>query len=370
MASEQMVYINPNTGKYSTLSQTMRATLLESYNGKRGYPDLDETFIRMNASNTDTGTTVTSKSSALVPHYNVINGGEYVPNASLEGNETYLSADILAAGVSMVVESSTTDWTGIATNIFVADRPYLLMNRKPLPGESVFDTGVDADGLLKPAAEVIFVGAAYTSGTTVVIVRSDPNAADRKRFAVIQAIPGAFPSYGETDDKGILVEFERPLAVSMTDAAGDPVSDDGGSQTIDVRFVASTQQANTKRTSGTYSGEYGVVTHYGAWVLPESGPFTYAVRGLPEQCPPSQYDDTGQVDAVLAIDDAALTDEVIATVSYKKMTGINRYWDPADNELKAITAGNYWVGVRAMNQGTFDSNLRASKAEFTLVTIA
>jgi hypothetical protein len=236
------------------------------------------------------------------------------------------------------------------------------MNRLPLPGESIWETGVGSDGTLKPAAEIILIDSGYSSGTTVTISRPDPNAAARKQGAIIQLIPGVTASYGNVAQKGVRVELERPDVVVMTESDGTTVpSIDGGSQTIDVRFVQSDQQADTPRiaTDANYAGAYGVVTHYGVWCFKKTGAFLNNVRGIPEQAPPV---------SVVAL--ASLTSQIVDDESFLEIAGIDKYWNPSDGALTTIDAGEYWVTVRAMNQADLDENLRISNAQFVTVTVA
>ena len=362
--ADELIFKNPNNGKFQVITQTLLPSLILSGNGRRGLPQVDEHMLQISMSNPLNAQTILSKRLAEHVYQDAVYGGEYIPAHALNGLETLLSADIAIDAVSMVVESAVTNVRGIAENIFVANRPYLLMNRKPDEGENIFETGV-VDGVLKPAAEIIFVGGAYSSGTTVPIVRSDPNAAARKRFAVIQALPSLLPSYGPTANKGLLVELERPSAVVMG------VQVDGGSQTINARFLASSQQANVMRADGgDYDGSYGVVTHYGVYCVKKAGAFKYSVSGVPEHCPPSQFDDGGQVDAVVEVDSSYLSTVDVDGTDYLQVSGINRYWDPEDCALKALTAGDYWVSVRAMNQAEFDGGLRISHAQFVSITVA
>lgn len=360
--ANQLSYKNPNTGKMRNIGVNLIPTMAMRYNGKEGFGDLDEPYLSLSGTKTSaagSSESVNVSCSALEQYYMCVNGGEYVPHPSLQGKEAFLAADIAIDAVSMVVSKSTTKWKKTEENIFVADHPYLLMNRKPLPGEDVFKTGTE-DGLICPAAEIIFVGAGYTSGTTVTIVRGT-GAAARKKMAVIQALPGVWSSRAdESEYAGLLFELERPDAVSL----GDPTSP--VATEIKVYFLPSVQQADTPNSNG----EYGVVTHYGVWVLPMSALFKYNVRGLPENAAPSQYDDGGQVDAVLAIDDAAVVTEDVGGTDYLTIDGLNRAWNPETGALEALVSTEwYWVGVKAMNQGTFDANLRASNIPFNAIQV-
>lgn len=360
----QLSYINPNTGKVKTISANLIPTIAMRYNGKPGFGDLDEPFMSISGTKSNAAgvsSPVNVSYSALEQYYMCVNGGEYVPHPNLQGKEAFLAADIAIDATSMTVSKATTSWKKTSENIFVADRPYLLMNRKPLPGEDVFKTGTE-DGLICPAAEIIFVGAAYTSGTTVPIVRGT-GAAARKKMAVIQALPGVWASRGnDSEHAGLLVELERPDPVTMGEATSTVANE------IKAYFVKSAQQADTPNSNN----EYGVVTHYGVWVLPMSGMFAYNVRGLPENAAPSQYDDTGQTDAIFAIDSDNIVAETVDGTSYLTIDGLNRAWNPETGALEALVTGDwYWVGVKAMNQGTFDGDLRASNISFSaLVQVA
>ena len=356
--SDELIYRDPNNGEITSFSSPT-PSLITTFDDKKGASvnAVEEQYLQISFTHPTTSEVMKSQVSAEQLYRNLMVGGEYVPNALLNGQETLLAADIAIDATTMTVEKSTFTLEGIEQNIFVADRPYLLMNRKPAIGESVFATGTE-NGLIKPAAEVVFIGSAYESGTSIPIVRSDPNAAARYKFAVIQAIPGVTASYGELGNKGMKVELERPDVVTMGTVT------DGGSQTITAQFEQSSQQADTPlevddTTTSEYEGDSGLVTHYGVWVLLKADPFKYAVRGIPENCPPV---------LVYAIDSTSITTD--STTGNLQITGISQYWDPADGALKTITANKYWVAIRAMNSETFDSNMRISNAEFTSVTVA
>lgn len=352
----QLSYINPSTGQRITLSVNLTPTVAMRYNGKVGFGDLDEAFLTLTGSRTTAAgvtETVNVSQSALEAYYMCVNGGEYIPHPLEEGRECYITADLAAAGTSMAVSAHQTKWKGVTENIFVANRPYLLMHRKPVPGENIFETGTE-DGLIKPAAEIIFVGGAYSSGSPVTIVRGT-GAVDRKKMAVVQAITGHRASRDNfSEHAGLLYELERPDTVVLG------TQESPSSTTVKAVFTKSVQQADTPN-----SGNYGVVSHYGVWVLPKSGKFLHNVRGLPENAPPSQYDDTGQVDAVVAIDSA----KIVVESSYLTITGLNRAWNPLTGALDAISAGWYWVGVKAMNQAEFNADLRASRISFAAVEV-
>jgi len=356
----QITYRDPNDGLLKTVGANMLPTLAIRYNGKGGFGDLDEPYLTLSGSKTNaTGQSeqLTVSYPALNEYYMCVNGGDYIPHPKLGGQETFLAADIADDAVSMTVMKAETVWKQTAQDIFVPDRPYLLMNRKPSPGEDIFKTGVE-DGLLAPAAEIIFIGSAYAGGVTVPIVRGT-GALARKRMAVIQALTGNWASRADdSESAGLLVEKERPDAVTL----GVATSPSAG--TIKAFFIKSTQQADTVRSNGGY----GVVTHYGIWVLPKAGLFKYNVRGLPENAAPAQYGSA--VNAVVGIDNVALVAEEVEGTSYLTLTGINRAWNPETCALGALSAGWYWVGVRAMNQAGFDGNLRASKIVFTAVQVS
>lgn len=298
-------------------------------------------------------TRVTAKLPIHESYVNLLEGGEHVPHAALQGIETALAADIAADATSMTVLSATQPTPYGDVNLFVADRPYLLMNRKPAyPGEDIFQTGADADGVAYPSAEVITVDSGYTDGTTITIARG-ATAVARKRMAVIQGIPGVGASYGALA-KGLKYEMERPTAITMGTCA------DSGSQRIKAVFLRSAQEASAG----------GVVTHYAVYCLKRAGATLDRVKTLFEHCPPSQVLDGTQVDAVFRITDAHVVNETISTVVYATVDEINRYFDPATGALSAITAGTYWVGVAAMNQATFDKSLRMSRVTFSSVVVA
>lgn len=351
--ANQLLYKNPNTGKYQTVSVNLIPTIAMRYNGKIGYADLDEPHLQLSATKqtaAGASVTVSVSVSALEAYYNAVNGGPFIPHPALQGKETYITADITNIATSMVISHATTMWKGISENILVADRDYLLMHRKPLLGEDVWTTGT-SNGLINCAAEVITIDSGYSSGTSVTIARGS-GAAARKKGAVIQPLVGCpssrdnYSLYG-----GLLTELEKPDALTLgthTSASAD---------SVDAYFVASTQAADTANSSG----EYGVVTHYAVYVLPKTGKYLNNVPALPESAQPSQYDDTGQTDAVLAIGDAKVAEEAVGGTTYKKIVALNRYWNPLTGELAATAGGSdYWVGVKAMNQGTFDADLRAS----------
>lgn len=355
-----LIYTNPNNGQPTVFTGANLPTLEEGDNGKKAFGDLREYFLSLTASHPTTGVSITPRINATPSYADVMYGGEYQPSGYLQGLETYLAADITNVATEMTVEFATHTYIkGVAAqNILVANRPYLLANRKPVAGESWFDTGTE-NGILKPAAEIIVVDSGYSSGTTVTIARATSNLkAARKRFAVIAAIPTIFPSYGDFD-KGLLIELERPDAVTMVAST----CIDGGTQTIKVRWLASSQQADTANSDG----DYGVVTHYGIWCVKATGAYLNNVNALPEHCPPAQYGSNSN--AILALADCATT--TINDVEYLELASVNEYWDPSDCALKAITAGDYWVGVKAMNQGTFDPALRMSNIDtFVKVTVA
>jgi len=383
---DELIFVNPYTGKQEVLSSALLPTIITSYNSKKGLPLVEEQMLQVSITSPVSSAAILAKISAYDAYKAIIEGGEFVPYA---GKQAILSADITAVATSMTIEESTVMENGESVNILEADKSYLLMHRKPVPGEDVFATGTDANGILRPAAEIITVDSGYSSGTTVTIARPDPNAAVRKRFAVIQEIVGIPPSYGDSAQKGILVEMERPEAVSLETDGGTVLCVDATGQEITVRFRNSVQQADTvipatltdalliaaNSPARNYSGEYGVVSHYGVWCVKATGPYLNNVPALLEHAAPSQFDDTGQVDAVLALASAYLTtydpSETGDTGTYTALVNpLNRYWDPADCALKAITAGDYWVGVRAMNQAEFNADLRMSNITFVKVTVA
>jgi len=377
---DELIFVNPYNGQQEVLSSALLPAIITSYNSKKGLPLVEEQMLQVSITNPVSAAAILSKISAYDIYKAAIEGGEFVPYT---GKQAILSADITAVATSMTIEESTVMENGESVNILVADRSYLLMNRKPEPGEDVFATGTDANGVLRPAAEIITIDSAYSSGTTVTISRPDPNAAVRKRFAVIQEIVGVPPSYGESAQKGILVELERPVAVALTTVGGTVLCVDATGQEITVRFRNSIQQADTAVSStlatatpeSNYIGKFGVVTHYGVWCVKATGPYLNNVPALLEHAAPSQFDDTGQVDAVLALASAYLTtydpSESGDSYSYTALVNpINRYWDPADCALKAIATGDYWVGVRAMNQAAFNADLRMSNITFVKVTVA
>lgn len=351
--ANQLLYKNPNNGKFTTVQVNLIPTIAMRYNGKQGYADLDEPHMTLTTTKTTAAgasQTVSVSVSALEAYYNAVNGGEFIPHPALQGKETYLNADITNVATSMVVTHATTSWKGVSENILVADRDFLLMHRKPLPGEDIWLTGT-LNGLINCAAEVITIDSGYSSGTTVTIARGT-GAAARKQGAVIQPLLGCPSSRDNLSIyAGLLTELERPDALTvgtMASAAAD---------VVDALWIASTQAADTANSSGGF----GVVTHYAVYVLPKTGKYLNNVPALPEACVPSQYDDTGQVDAVFALASSALTTEDVSGTTYQKMLSLNRYWDPTTGALTATAGGNdYWVGVRAMNQSTFDQDLRAS----------
>jgi len=359
--ANQLMYINPNTGRAINLAVNLIPTIAMRYNGKQGFGDLEEAYLALvgaKSSAAGVSSTINVSYSALAAYYNLVNGGEYVPHPDLEGDECQLTADVASAGTSITVDRSTKTWRGVSENIFVADRPYLLMHRKPVPGESIFETGTK-DGLICPEGEIIYIDNAYTSGTTITISRTT-GATDKKKGAIIQALTGHWASRADDSDyAGLLYELERPDVLTLG------TQESASSTTVKAVFVKSVQSADTANANG----EFGVATHYGIWVVPKTGKFLHSVKGLPENAQPSQFDDTGQVDAVLAIESAFVVPEVISTVSYLTVLALNRAWNPITSALEAISAGWYWVGVKAMNGNVFDGSLRASKIVFGAIEV-
>ena len=278
--------------------------------------------------------------------YNLFHGAPHVPHARLMGKETRLAADAALSATSITITHSTMPafWTGTADNILTADEQVLLMNRRPEPGESIWNTGVtNCD------AEIITIDSGYSSGTSVTV---SALAVARKAGAVIQAIFGTPASYAGPD-YGFLYEKERPDAPTLGTAS------DGGSQTIQMTWTHSSQAADTITTLTTGESGPGVVSHYGIFVLKDGD--TYCLYGPPKDVPERM-----QVAATVAI-----TDSGLSGTTWTK-TGINKYWKPSDNSLATIVAGDYYVGIACMNQSTFDPNLRMSPIAWTTsaVTIA
>lgn len=333
---------DPTTGATVANQQSLAASLTSRFTGKGGHPDLNELFLKMgNGAN-----------QVLIPahdaYYHCLQGGPFVPHGRLEGREAFLEANLTNTGTSITVSKATTDWNGVTENIFVPNRPYLLMNRKPEYGEDIYASGTK-DGLLLPDAEIVYVDAAYSGGTTVTIARG-PLAKARSKGAVIQAIPGLPASFfSQSPAFGVMYEQERPDAVDI----GSQQSAVAGE--IKAVFKPSAQVA----TAG------GVVTHYAVWILPKSGRYTYQVAGLPECAVPV---------AVLPIDSASLVGEVLPPdtgETFLTVGGLTQYWDPQTGALGSVSsAGKYWVCVAALNQETFNANTRMSPVSVAEVTVA
>jgi hypothetical protein len=270
---------------------------------------------------------------------NFMNGGPYTPHGRLDGKQCLLAADVAGSATEIQVEQYLKP---DGTPIIEASGKYLLMHRLPEIGEEdeIFTNS-------EIAAEVITISAAYDWTSDTGTGNDDGHfptvsavATARKRWAVLQKIVGFTSSMNlETGHVGHRYKLEQPSVISGV------IAEDGTSQTINVSF--------------TQSLDVGIQA-YLIQVLKKGDALSkYAAPALvPYYVLPSQYDDTGQVDAIFTLDSAKL---VLASGTIT-VSGLNRYYDPATRTLAAVTGSDaeYYVIVSAMNQTVFDANLRLS----------
>ena len=355
----QIVVKNPHTEVLEQLSVgTPSITQVEDL---RGYPDISEYCMSLSGSyNPATGDSRVLRSEIFMGDIqnDLIYGGELVPPSVLRGCETRLAADITDVATTMTITHSTKQWPGLETeNILVAGQPYLLMHQRPSIGVSIWDTGT-VNGFLAPDAEIITIDGGYVSGTTVTIARTF-NGTARKKGAYIQPLTGAFVPYNK-GYSGIVIPAERPKILTMG-AQTSTVAD-----TIDAFWVESPEEASTLAT-----GVGGSVTGYGIWIFPKAGAYLNNLNaGIPDNAQPSQYDDTGQVDAIFAIGSAKIEEATVLTVVYKTVEGLNRCWNPVTNALEVLVTGlQYWVVVRALTSTTLDYTCRMSPPAIALSAV-
>jgi hypothetical protein len=194
-------------------------------------------------------------------------------------------------------------------------------------------------------AEIITISAAYDWTTDTGTGNNDgafPTVAAtttaRKRLAVISkcVYPGA--SYDMLSGyAGYRYQREKPASITLTTAV------DGGTQTIDITFTASTDK---------------VVHGYMVQVLKKGDTLLCvddAPVAIPEWVLPAEIAAT---ETLYAKSDAA----VLPVATVITLAAIDRYYSSATRTLAAITAGTYYVAVRALTQTTFDAELRMSDA--------
>ena len=335
--ADALRYIDPATGTVQVDPSVKTPSLTHEYSGSRlGTAKVMEVTLSISGS---------SPYSYAIDglHENLMDGGPYVPHGALHGKETILEADASASATALVVEQHLTPDD---RPILEAGVPYLVMHRRPKQGESIWgNTGL--------APEIITIDSGYDyTGSTGTNDGVNPTISAlttaRKKGAVLQKVVGYPASYDmERGTFGQRYRLEQPASVAITATA------DGGTQTVNVSFNKATQKA--------VSAYMIQILKKGDALSPYGAPVS-----IPEDVLESQYDDTGQQDAIFALDSTRLVEsEGVITVS-----SLNRYYNPETRTVTAITAGVYYVAVRALTQTTKDANLRMSDASVMAVTVA
>jgi hypothetical protein len=279
---------------------------------------------------------------------NRMDGGLFVPHGILQGKESYLSVAVVGA--------SSQDFTPVSHRtaennlIFATGMQMLVMDRRPKPEEMLNPFSVSDLN-----AEIVKIGTYVADTDPVDLDGVTTFANSHPKWAVIQPIVAMTASYDLiTGEYGLKYRYEQPAIV--TGQAGV----DGTSQTINASWTQSAQER--KGVNG-----YMVSVLKKGDDIAETGLKYGQPISVPEWVFESEYDDTGQKMAVYALDDAQL---VLATSTYT-VSGLNRYCKASDRSSAAIVAGTYYVIVRAMNQITFDENLRLSNAAISAaITVA
>lgn len=339
----KVVYIDPTTGlPVSPASAPTRPDpkIFSGWTGTEGWLRLPEEFF-LKVQDTS------YPYQLMLPGamFNMIDGGPFVPSGILDGQEAILAVDVAALATELQVENYLTP---DGRPIFEAGGKYLLMHRRPKDSElhTIFTSS-------EIEAEIITVSAAYDWTTDTGTGNNDGHfptvsatTTARKRLAVVSKIvyPGA--SYDMVAAyAGYRYQREKPASITLTTAV------DGGTQTIDITFTASTDKA---------------VHGYMVQVL-KKGDTLLCVDDVPVAMPewvlPAEIAAT---ETLYAKSDAA----VLPVATVITLSAIDKYYSSATRTLAAITAGTYYVTVRALTQTIFDAELRMSDAVMSTVVVA
>jgi hypothetical protein len=266
-----------------------------------------------------------------------------VPHGALKGKECRLAADVTGTATEIQVEQYLTP---DGRPILEAGGKYLLMHRLPKDDEvaEIFTN-------TEIAAEIITISAAYDYTTDTGTGNNDGHfptvsavATARKKWAVVSKIVSVGTSYGlEQGEEGYRYQREKPASITPTVA-------DGGSQTIDVSWTESSGKA--------VHGYMIQVLKKGDALCPDDAPIS-----IPEWVLPAEVSGT---ETLYAKSDAA----VAPTSGTISISGIDKYYVSSTRTLAAITAGTYYVVVRALTQTTIDEELRLSTAVVAPVIVA
>jgi hypothetical protein len=268
---------------------------------------------------------------------NRIDGGPFVPHGDLQGRECTLAADASGAAVELNVRQYLTP---DGKPILIAGGSYLLMHRHPIEKERL-----TAFSNADIAAEVVVIDASYdyttntgTGTNSGAWPKCPAIGTARKIGAVLQQIVATPASYNEdTGEFGYRYQQEQPTAITGVAAA------DGGTQKIDVQFNASTDKG--------IAGYMIQVLKIGDALCPYMAP-----TSIPDEVLPAKVSTTL---CIYALDNVAL----VTVAGVITVSDISSAYVSSTRTHAAVSAGTYYVAVRAVTSLTLDASCRMSDVD-------